>query len=107
MRRQVRAGIRDVQDGKPLQQPRIHGQGITPTYNNETILKVPQREGDDQAVLRAFGHKICTAVVASDHLPVGERQAFVEQAVRDMRDSGAFYEGSQAPVRKMEADANV
>ncbi|MDB5841068.1 MAG: pobA [Herminiimonas sp.] len=106
MRRQVRAGIRDVQAGKPLQQPRFHGKGVTPTYNNETILKVPQRDGDDQAVLRAFGHKVCAVVLNSDHLPVGERQAFVEKAVSDMRDSGAFYEGTQASEPKKEA-ANV
>jgi hypothetical protein len=104
MRRQIKAGISEVLAGKRPQQPRTYGKGVTPTYNNETILRVPQREGDDQAVLRAFGHKVCAIAVESEQLPVGERQAFVEQAVHKMLDSGALHEGLSSPKTKVAAN---
>jgi hypothetical protein len=63
---------------------------VVPTYNNETILAVPQVDGDDKAVMQNFGHKVCEAALASAHLPVGERQAHVERAVRQMQKDGAF-----------------
>jgi nitrite reductase/ring-hydroxylating ferredoxin subunit len=107
MRRQLKAGISEVQAGKQPLQPRTYGKGITPTYNNETILSVPQREGDDQAVLRAFGHKVCATALNSEHLPVGERQTFVEQAVREMLNSGALYDGLSSQKPKTKVAANV
>ena len=107
MRRQLKAGISEVQAGKQPLQPRTYGKGITPTYNNETILSVPQREGDDQAVLRAFGHKVCATALNSEHLPVGERQTFVEQAVREMLNNGALYDGLSSQKPKTKVAANV
>jgi nitrite reductase/ring-hydroxylating ferredoxin subunit len=98
LRRQLRAGIKDVQQGRSLQVPRRYGDSIVPTYNNETILRVPPVEGDDQAVLRDFGHRVCQLAVDSAHLPVGERQAQFEARLREWQVTGAFYQGVQDKV---------
>jgi nitrite reductase/ring-hydroxylating ferredoxin subunit len=108
MRRQVREGIRDVQAGKMPARPRAYGKGLVSTYNNETILRVPEREGDDQAVMRNFGNKVCRTAIQSADLPVGERQAFVEKVVREMQATGAFYEvKTPASITSMGEDVNV
>ncbi|MDO8299836.1 MAG: aromatic ring-hydroxylating dioxygenase subunit alpha [Lacisediminimonas sp.] len=107
LRRQLRAGIREVQSGLVPAAPRNYGKGIVPTYNNETILSVPQKDGDDKSLLQSFGHKVCKVAIESAHLPVGERQRHVERAVRAMQASGEFYDGlSQAPGQQQE-DANA
>jgi len=100
LRRQLRAGMRDVRAGQAPRQPQRYPGQPVPTYNNETILSVPARGAGDAAVVRAFGHKICRAVIDSAGLPVGRRQADVEQAVRGMQQRGEFHAaaGSAAAV---------
>ncbi len=91
LRRQLRAGIAEVQAGKTPSKPPRYGDEVVPTFNNETILRVPEREGaTDAEVLRAFGHKVCRVIIDSG-LPVGERQSATEQAVRKLQADGAFY----------------
>ncbi|MDB5990425.1 MAG: (Fe-S)-binding protein [Herbaspirillum sp.] len=111
LRRQIRSGIARVVDGNSPHQPQTYGTRIVPTYNNETILKVPQRttDGDaaDQAVLRAFGEKICDAVIESAELAVGERQKTVEQKVREMQKTDAFYAPSIQPQVSQTESSNV
>lgn len=91
LRRQLREGVVEVQSGKSPSMPRRYANQVVPTYNNETILQVPQRDGiDDSDVLRAFGHKVCATVIDIE-LPVGERQAAAELAVRGLQRDEAFY----------------
>ena len=92
LRRQLRNGIREVQAGKPPAQPRRYSGGSVPTYNNETILRVPEIAGDDRLVRRDFGHRICSLALDCAELPVGERQAHFAREVRRMQADGAFYE---------------
>ncbi len=98
LRKQLRAGIREVQEGKSPTAPRRYGSAPTPTYNNETILKVPPIEGDDALVIGAFGHKICSLALESAHMPPGERQAWFNRRARELQETGAFYE----PLRQAE-----
>jgi nitrite reductase/ring-hydroxylating ferredoxin subunit len=91
LRRHLRAGVNEVQAGKKPSKPPRYGAQVIPTYNNETILNVPvQADIKDADVLRAFGHKVCQVIIDSD-LPVGERQAATEKAVRKLQTDGAFY----------------
>ncbi len=97
VRRQIRNGIRKLRSAGQLpEQPRRYGRAIVPTYNNETILRVPKVEGDDIKVIAAFGHKICHAVVESAAIPLGERQKQMASTVRAMQASGAFYPAQAA-----------
>jgi hypothetical protein len=115
LRRQIRSGITRVVDGNSPLLPQTYGTWIVPTYNNETILKVPQRttdgndDGDaaDQAVLRTFGEKICGVVIESAELAVGERQKTVEQKVREMQKTEAFYAPSIQPQVSQTESSNV
>ncbi|WP_345249250.1 aromatic ring-hydroxylating dioxygenase subunit alpha [Pigmentiphaga soli] len=91
LRRQLRNGMRDVQQGIEPRMPQRYPGGPVPTYNNETILGVPALVPDDAAVMRAFGNKICRTVIDSAALPPGRRQAEVEARVRAMQAEGAFY----------------
>jgi nitrite reductase/ring-hydroxylating ferredoxin subunit len=108
VRRQIRNGIRKLQStGELPEQPRRYGKGIVPTYNNETILRVPKIDGDDAAVIASFGHKICRAVIDSDAIPLGERQAEMERAVRRMQAERAFYPETQQPAEPAMETAGV
>jgi nitrite reductase/ring-hydroxylating ferredoxin subunit len=99
LRRQLRAGIAEVQAGRAPQQPKRYGaDAVIPTYNNETILRVPPVEGDDKQVIGDFGHKICQLALDTADLPVGERQAYVERKSREMQAAGAFYEAVRDKV---------
>lgn len=95
LRRQLRRGIREVQEGAAPSQPRRYSGTCVPTYNNETILQVPERDGDDRLVRRDFGHRICQLAQDCADLPVGERQAHFSREVRRMQAAGAFYEPLQ------------
>lgn len=101
LRRQLRTGIRAVAAGTKPAQPRRYGAVSVPTYNNETILRVPRRDGDDAAVMREFGRKVCGVAIQSEAMPVGERQAYVERAVRGMQANGDFYP-QRVPARQGE-----
>ncbi|SDS48268.1 aromatic ring-hydroxylating dioxygenase subunit alpha [Bradyrhizobium canariense] len=105
LRRQIRTGVRALQAGGLPAQPRRYGKGIVPTYNNETILRVPRLRGDDVALIRNFGHMVCNAAIESAELPPGPRQRHVEDVVRAMQDQGAFY--VQANDRSSLEPANV
>ena len=104
VRRQVRAGIRALADGTSSAKPRRYGTGIVPTYNNETILRVPKLSPDgDVAVIANFGSRVCQVAIDSGGMALGERQAHVERAVRAMQAEGGFYLDA-APARES-ADA--
>jgi hypothetical protein len=63
---------------------------VVPTYNNETILKVPfQGQGDRQA-MQAFGRGVCQAAIETEDLPLDARRKEVERRVRQMIAAGAF-----------------
>jgi nitrite reductase/ring-hydroxylating ferredoxin subunit len=93
LRRQLRTGIKEVQAGAAPQQPKRYGNAVVPTYNHETILRVPVVEGDDRTVMRDFGHIICQLALDTADMPVGERQEYVERKARQMAADGTFYEG--------------
>ena len=96
LRRQIRTGVRALQAGGLPAQPRRYGSGIVPTYNNETILHVPKDGNDDIAIIANFGRKVCRVAIESEAMPVGERQAFMEQTVRTMQAQGAYYPAREA-----------
>jgi nitrite reductase/ring-hydroxylating ferredoxin subunit len=105
VRRQIRNGIRKLKEtGRLPEQPRQYGAQIVPTYNNETILNVPNVSNDDEAVIKRFGNKICRIVIDSSHMPVGERQAYVERAFRDLQSAQAFYSDIQRSTSVESAD---
>ena len=77
-RRQLRTGIRAVQNGQPLPAPRRYGDKIVPTYNNETVLKVPFQGERDKDAMRAFGQAVCRAAIETENMPLDERRREVE-----------------------------
>jgi hypothetical protein len=93
LRRQLRNGMREVQEGRTPSAPQRYGDQVVPTYNNATILTVPASDSDDKAVMQNFGLMVCKAAIASADLAPGQRQAAVEKQVRQMQASGAFHVG--------------
>ena len=87
VRRQVRAGIRALAEGRPLSLPQRY-ERVVPTYNAEIILAVPAAAGDDAALVRAFGRRTGEIVIRSGELPPGERHRRIEADVREMVNSG-------------------
>ena len=88
VRRQIRRGIRAVQEGKPLTAPRRYPNGVVPTHNAEIILGVPSAGGNDKKLIEAFGRRTCELIIQSSDVPPGERHRRVEQEVREMIASG-------------------
>ncbi|HEX2565688.1 MAG TPA: aromatic ring-hydroxylating dioxygenase subunit alpha [Burkholderiales bacterium] len=84
VRRQIRRGIRALQEGKPLPAPKRYPSGVVPTYNAEIVLRVPPNGGDDTKLIQAFGRKTCEIVIATADLPPGERHREIERRVREM-----------------------
>jgi nitrite reductase/ring-hydroxylating ferredoxin subunit len=103
VRRQIRTGIRALQAGALPAQPRRYGAGIVPTYNNETILRVPKTGDNDAAVMANFGRKICRVAIETEAMALGERQAHVETMVRAMQAEGAYYPEATATAVKESA----
>ena len=94
VRRQLRTGIRAIQNGQPLPAPRRYGEKVVPTYNNETILKVPFQGERDGEAMQAFGRGVCQAAIETEDLPLNARRREVECRVRQMIATGAFNLGS-------------
>jgi len=69
VRRQIRRGIRAIQEGKPLPLPRRYTDGVVPTYNAEIILGVPSAGGDDAKLIQASGRSTCEIIIRSGDLP--------------------------------------
>ena len=102
VRRQLRTGIRAVQNGQPLPAPRRYGEKIVPTYNNETILKVPFQGDRDRDAMKAFGQAVCRAAIETGEMPMDERRREVERRVREMIRTGAFtFGGQRAAVKEV------
>lgn len=98
VRRQIRRGIRAIQDGKPMPLPRRYPEGIVPTYNAEIIQAVPSLGSDDAGLIRAFGRGVCEIIIRSGDSPPGERHRRVEEEVRELVKSGNL----NAPTEKAE-----
>ena len=58
-------------------------------YTNNTILDIPMREGDDDALVREVCKKVLEVVVAGDAYEGAERDAFIHGALRDYERSFA------------------
>ena len=97
LRRQLKQGIRDVQEGRTPIIPRPDASGTVPTYNAEIILPVAPAGGDDRQLIHAFGHRTCEAIIASGKLPPGDRQQRVETEVRQMVAKGLL--AAASPVQ--------
>ena len=58
-------------------------------YTNNTVLDIPVREGDDDALVREVCKKVLEIVVAGDAYEGVERDAFIDGALRDYERSFA------------------
>jgi len=83
-RRLLRQGIRAVASGhdpgRPAPVERI------PTYCHDTILHVPPAPGgDDRRLLREIGAKVTRIVRESADRGGGEREAYIQQRVQELK----------------------
>ena len=82
LRRMVRDGIRAAAKGAPFKTPRPAGRQMVPTYNVEVVHPVPRRDdGDDEALLWDFGHKVVEIALASDAVAPDSREAHITEAI--------------------------
>jgi len=73
-RRMLTQAIKDVQEGKKPEFPRLTKQGPVPSYANEIVIRVPQGVLNDPKVLSLFGQKAAMAFLETDHLYGTERE---------------------------------
>ena len=74
-RRQIRAGIRAVAEGRALSWPTSTGDAPLSTYNLELVTRVLARPGiDDARTVDRFGRRVAETVIESGGLPPGARQ---------------------------------
>jgi len=89
LRRQLREGIRDVQDGRRPKGPYPGADGLVATYNNETILAVGQSD-DEQAILARYSQLVTEVAFETRDLPLAEKQAHFTRRLRGLQAAGAF-----------------
>jgi nitrite reductase/ring-hydroxylating ferredoxin subunit len=84
-RRLLAGAIREVQEGRKPETPKLYQQDTVRTYAHELVIKVPpDARLDDPKVLAGFGHDVAVAFVESDHLLGAEREAAVNAKVKTL-----------------------
>jgi nitrite reductase/ring-hydroxylating ferredoxin subunit len=84
-RRMLAAAIREVQEGKKPAVPKLYSQDTVRTYAHELVVKVPADAPlDDPKALAEFGRNAALAFVATDHLLGAEREAAVDQKIKEL-----------------------
>ena len=80
LRRLVRRGIRAVKAGKPYTSPPHGSNRLIPTYTSDSVLRIPQGNGEERELMRELGRKVVDVMLKSDHLEPIERESyFVEE----------------------------
>ena len=81
MRKIIRDNIQAVCDGSNYVSidriPRVDG--VVPTYTQDTVMKIPQRNGDDRAVMREVGDEVSQLIFNSADVPDSVREASFEE----------------------------
>jgi nitrite reductase/ring-hydroxylating ferredoxin subunit len=84
-RRMLARAIADLQQGKPVAQPRTDADGLVRTYVHEAIVAAPAGLPlDDPQVLADFGRGIAKAFIEVDNVPAAEREAIVSRRIHDL-----------------------
>jgi hypothetical protein len=74
--------IRDVQDGKQPEVPRVRDCGPVRTYASEIVVRVPEGLLDERSALADFGRQAALAFVETDGLLGAEREAATQERVQ-------------------------
>ncbi|MBI1386587.1 MAG: Rieske 2Fe-2S domain-containing protein [Rhizobiales bacterium] len=90
VRRELRAAIRAVKEGKPAVQPSLSFKMPIPTYGGDSMLRIPPQPGrDDGAVLKEVAHKVAEIYMSADHLSGAERKAHIVSELKKYEASWA------------------
>jgi hypothetical protein len=81
-RRMLAQAIRDVQDGKQPEVPRVRDCGLVRTYASEIVVRVPEGLLDERSALADFGRQAALAFVETDGLLGAEREAATQERVQ-------------------------
>jgi hypothetical protein len=81
-RRMLTQAIKDVQEGKTPEFPRLNDKGPVSTYANEIVIRVPEGVLNDPKVLSLFGQQAAVAFLETDHLSGTERELATLEKVR-------------------------
>jgi hypothetical protein len=81
-RRMLAQAIRDVQEGKKPEVPRLRESGPVRTYASEIVVRVPEGLLDEGSALADFGRQAALAFVETDELLGAEREAATQARVQ-------------------------
>ena len=87
-RRRIRQLVRDLAKGEEPPQPQqFPGQAIR-TYGQDTILRLPAKNGDDRKFLNAVTSAVMKMQFAAEDKPLEERDAHIVAELKRMEKSG-------------------
>jgi phenylpropionate dioxygenase-like ring-hydroxylating dioxygenase large terminal subunit len=98
LRRNLRNGIRMLQEGKTL--PQASGKdGEWPTHVQDTVLPIPQRpDVDDEQLMREVTKAVMDVVYAGDEYSGTERVAFIESELKKIKHDPRFIGTPTKPI---------
>ncbi len=87
-RRRMRSLVRDLAQGQEPPQPQqIPGEAVR-TYGQDSILKLPAKQGDDRAYLRQVGATVMETQFAVEAQPLADRDRAIMTALKILETSG-------------------
>ena len=82
LRRKLRKDIRAVAAGERIAQPAGTPQNPFRTYGGDTVLRIPKRNEDDEALIAEVQDKVFDIYMAGDAYEGGERDEFIRSRLR-------------------------
>lgn len=82
LRTLLRRGMSAVAEGKRFITPPRDSDEIIPTFAQDTVLKLPPRDEDDEAFIREVGKKVAEVIVDSAKVAPEERRDEIERGIK-------------------------
>ncbi len=87
-RRRVRRLIHELRDGKEPPQPTGLAEGTIPTYGSDTVLRLPNENGDEHAFLREANDRVMSLKLGSEAMPPRERDSHIIEGLKQLESGG-------------------
>ncbi len=88
-RRRVRQLVRALGEGKAPPQPQqVRGEPVR-TYGQDSVMRLPMRNGDDRAFLKSVGAAVMEAEFKLEALPLAERDTRIISMLKETESRGA------------------